>query len=208
MSEHAPPRLVIVAEYSLVPDGARYRQTMFALAEQIAPCPSIALQLRAANDPAAVPFLLALCTELRSAAATRAARIIWNGLVPLAGFEWHLPERGLSKLEAQAPAGSPDGAAVHGLDAALLAARLGARWIQYGPVFDPGSKPGLGLGLADLRAFCAQAPRPVIAVGGLRPEHAAPVRAAGAHGLAVASGILKANDPGTALSRYARAMEL
>jgi thiamine monophosphate synthase len=45
---------------------------------------------------------------------------------------------------------------------------------------------------------------PCIAVGGVQPEDVAAVRAAGGAGVAVAGGILRADDIETAVRRYAR----
>ncbi len=84
----------------------------------------------------------------------------------------------------------------------------GADYLFHGPVHATPSKEGwrAPIGCDGLRSACATSPLPVLAIGGLRPEDARAVLAAGAHGLAVRSGILGAADPGAAALRYLRAL--
>ena len=80
------------------------------------------------------------------------------------------------------------GQSCHSLAALHAAARAGADYAFLSPVFPPGSKPTDDrppLGLDGLRQACAQAPLPVIALGGITtPARAADCRAAGAWGVA------------------------
>jgi thiamine-phosphate diphosphorylase len=94
------------------------------------------------------------------------------------------------------------GASVHSLLAARRAVDAGADFLVFGPVFDPGSKPGHGVGLEALAQIAACAGRPVLAVGGVRPDRVAACRAAGAQGVAVVSGVLRAPDPLRAIESY------
>jgi thiamine-phosphate pyrophosphorylase len=75
--------------------------------------------------------------------------------------------------------------------------RAGADFLLLGPVLRTPSKEGLlePLGFEGLARECARETRPVWALGGLKPEHAAQVRAAGARGLALRSGVLGSADP-------------
>lgn len=93
-------------------------------------------------------------------------------------------------------------ASVHSLAAARRAVAAGASRLVFGPVFAPGSKPGTGVGLAALAELSAAVPVPVLAVGGITPERVAACRAAGAQGVAVVSGVLRARDPLAALESY------
>jgi len=88
-------------------------------------------------------------------------------------------------------------------------ARAGADFLLLGPVLATKSKEGLvePLGFEGLARECAREPRPIWAIGGLKPEHAAAVRTAGARGLAVLSGVLGADDPGHAARSYLQAWE-
>lgn len=81
------------------------------------------------------------------------------------------------------------GASVHSADAARAAAAGGARFLVFGPVFPPGSKPGTGVGLAALGEIASASHLPVVAIGGVTAERAAACRAAGARGVAVVSAI-------------------
>jgi len=86
-------------------------------------------------------------------------------------------------------------------------ARAGADFLLLGPVLRTSSKEGLvePLGFEGFTSECARESRPVWAIGGLKPEHAATVRAAGAHGMAALSGVLGASDPERAAHNYLEA---
>ena len=73
-----------------------------------------------------------------------------------------------------------------------------ADYLGIGPVFAQATKSDAGQplgidGFANLRRMVRG--RPVLAIGGVKPEHAQPLRAAGADGLAVVSAIMGAVDP-------------
>ena len=84
----------------------------------------------------------------------------------------------------------------------------GADYLFHGPVFATPSKQELlePIGLAGLARACARTDRPILALGGVRPAHVGELRAAGAHGVAVLSGILGASDPGRATAAYLEAL--
>jgi thiamine-phosphate pyrophosphorylase len=101
------------------------------------------------------------------------------------------------------------GCTANSLDAAR---RLFAEPVDYlgvGPVFGTRSKsdPAPALGLEALAAIARDSPLPVIAIGGITPEHVALVLHAGAHGVAVLSGVALAADPERAAARYREALE-
>ena len=81
-------------------------------------------------------------------------------------------------------------------------------YLGVGPVFGTRSKaePAPPLGVAALAEICALSPIPVVAIGGLTPERVGEVLAAGAHGIAVLSGIAHAPDPRLAAAAYAAAL--
>jgi thiamine-phosphate pyrophosphorylase len=91
---------------------------------------------------------------------------------------------------------------------ALLDAPLD--YLGVGPVYGTTSKanPAPVLGVDTLRAIAAESPVPVIAIGGIRPENVAGVLAAGAHGVAVLSGIVCAGDPALATAEYRAAIDV
>ena len=91
------------------------------------------------------------------------------------------------------------------------AAWSAADYLFFGPVLATPSKRGLlePVGFEGLARAAAASPCPVWAIGGLRPEHAAGCLAAGAAGLAVLAGILRAPDriaAAAACAEYARAI--
>jgi thiamine-phosphate pyrophosphorylase len=89
------------------------------------------------------------------------------------------------------------GASAHSAEQASALLRGGADYVTISPVFATASKPGYGplVGLDGLARVVAQAPGPVIALGGVTAENAALCRAAGAHGVAVMGGVMRATNP-------------
>lgn len=85
----------------------------------------------------------------------------------------------------------------------------GADYIGFGPIFRTTSKenPKAVKGLQGLAAACRAVEIPVIAIAGITPERVAPVLEAGAHGVAVLSGVACADDPEMAAARYRREVE-
>jgi thiamine-phosphate pyrophosphorylase len=77
-----------------------------------------------------------------------------------------------------------------------------------GPTYLTASKPGYGpaLGLAGLAAICRAARVPVVAIGGIDPENAAAVMAAGAAGIAVMGSVMRADDPYRAIENLLTAL--
>jgi thiamine-phosphate pyrophosphorylase len=90
------------------------------------------------------------------------------------------------------------GISVHAADEA---AALSADVLDYaiaGPAYQTPSKPGYGpfLGPAGIQAICRAAALPVIAIGGVTASAMAELTRAGAAGVAVMGGIMRAADPG------------
>lgn len=100
------------------------------------------------------------------------------------------------------------GASVHSLEDAVEAEIKGADWAVFGPVYaTPSKRPwGPPQGVDRLAAVASRLRIPVIAIGGITPARVAEVRAAGAHGVAVISGILATDSPAAATRRYLDAL--
>ncbi len=114
----------------------------------------------------------------------------------------------VSLVRALGPRGFIIGASV-GAPAEAASAGAADYW-GVGPWRVTATKADAGKGLgADGFAGVVRlaAGRPCAAIGGVRPEDAEAVRAAGGAGLAVVSGILAAADVGAAAIVYARALE-
>ncbi len=99
----------------------------------------------------------------------------------------HLPAEGLptGEVRRRAPSGFLVGRSTHTLNEVETAAREGADYVVFGPVFDTPSKTGRiePRGLSALSRASAQGV-PVLAIGGIDPGNAAVVMRAGACGVA------------------------
>ena len=95
------------------------------------------------------------------------------------------------------------GVSTHDLDEARAAEDAGADYIGVGPIYATGSKtsalPPRGLEL--IRAVRAAVRCPIVAIGGITPATAPAVRAAGADAVAMIAALVRAGDPGEAVSR-------
>lgn len=97
----------------------------------------------------------------------------------------HLPENGIpvAVVRRSCPKRFMVGSSVHSIESARDSEKQGADFLLFGPVFDSGSK--LGVGLASLRAVCdAISGIPVIGIGGINGSNVDSVLDAGAAGYA------------------------
>jgi thiamine-phosphate pyrophosphorylase len=147
------------------------------------------------------------CAALTSEALERAARqstskegrtrILVNDRLDVALAQGaggvHLGESSLPVEEARKLADSRIrerdfliGVSCHSLDAATAAAKDGAHYIFFGPVFATPSKAAYGApqGLLGLAEVCRDVRLPVVAIGGVTVENAASCLSAGASGIA------------------------
>jgi thiamine-phosphate pyrophosphorylase len=96
------------------------------------------------------------------------------------------------------------GRSCHSRDELVAAARWGAAWATFSPVFASESKPGYGplLGLDGLAAGCLAEPDlPVVALGGVDVGNARRCVAAGAAAVAVMGAVMRADDPAELVRR-------
>jgi thiamine-phosphate pyrophosphorylase len=93
------------------------------------------------------------------------------------------------------------GKSVHDLAEAEAAKAEGAEYLVVGPVYATATHPDRRpLGLAPLREI-ARLGLPMLAIGGVTPERAREVRAAGAHGVAAIRALWDAAEPGAVARR-------
>ncbi len=94
------------------------------------------------------------------------------------------------------------GRSCHDEDELDRAQAEGVDYVTCSPVFASRSKPGYGpaLGLAGLGELCRRTPMPVYALGGVTAPTARWCRDAGAAGVAVMGGIMRAPDPAVAVA--------
>jgi len=99
------------------------------------------------------------------------------------------------------------GYSAHSAPEILEAAQRGADYVTLSPVFSPISKSYAlpPLGLHSFSRAALSSPIPVYALGGIRPEHAARLRRAGAAGAAAIGAILDAPDAGGATKAFLEA---
>ena len=182
---------------SLRPSSAK--QGVQSLVEKIEETVSAGVdwvQLRE-KDLTAAGWTLLARSALDGGARTAKSRILLNDRLDVAvsvrAGGLHLSENGfpLSKVRefvksSVTDAGFLIGVSCHSMEAAQIAARDGADYIHFGPIFETPSKAGFGQpqGLERLEKVCQAIPIPVIAIGGITLSNADACRKAGASGIA------------------------
>jgi thiamine-phosphate pyrophosphorylase len=101
------------------------------------------------------------------------------------------------------------GFSAHARDAADGAEIAAADYLTFGPVRETPSKADLieATGFEALSEFVQAAPRPVLALGGLGPEHVAAALAAGAAGVAGIRSVFGVDDTARATTDFLAAFE-
>ena len=99
------------------------------------------------------------------------------------------------------------GASVHDLEDGRIAVAAGADWLVADRVY-AADHSGAGVhGMAWVRELVDSTTVPVIAIGGVKPNHAAAVRTLGLHGVAVIRGIWDAPNAERAAGDYLSAYD-
>lgn len=203
-------RLYLIADTGLVPDERLPAVVAAALRGGVS-----CVQLRAKAHSTAAQ--VALARELRAACARAGVPFIVNDRVDVAlaaGAEGvhvgHLGQEDLDPADARRLLGPERwvGVSVAGAAEAAAAAARGASYVSAGPMFATATKRDAGpaAGTALLAEVRRATDLPLVAIGGIRPEHAAALYAAGADGLAVGAAILLADDPERAAGAFAVAV--
>jgi thiamine-phosphate pyrophosphorylase len=101
------------------------------------------------------------------------------------------------------------GVSTHNLEQFECAAASSADYIAVGPVFSTSSKanPDPVVGVDFIRKVRSLTDKPIVAIGGITLEQAAPVIEAGADSVAVISGILSAPNPAQRARQYLETLE-
>jgi thiamine-phosphate pyrophosphorylase len=178
-----------------------------ALERALAAGPGVAVQHRHPEAPAR-----AFLEEARLLAAlcqAHGAPLFVNGRLDVAllvGAHLHLPASGptVEDVRPFLPARCLVSVAVH--DTAEAQRAHGADVALVSPVFAPGSKPSdtrPPLGPDGFQSLMAALPCPALALGGITPERA--VLLPSAHGFAVISAVLEAEDPASVARALLRA---
>ena len=160
-----------------------------------------AVQLREKDLSACQLFELA--AELRTITREYGAKLLINGRIDVAlavGADGvHLGRTTLPVAVARRILGRDRiiGYSAHGLDEALQAECDGADFVTFGPVYATPSKAAYGvpLGLACLAEAARRLSIPVFALGGVKMSSVHEVLSSGAHGIALISAIIAAQNP-------------
>jgi thiamine-phosphate pyrophosphorylase len=170
---------------------------------------SAAVQLRAKDLSGR--DLLAAARALVAVTTAHGAPLYVNDRVDvalIAGAQGvHLPARGLPPKPARRVVTRTGdrpftvGVSTHSLEDAVMAARDGADYVVFGPIW---ATPGKGapVGVEALRTVVASVSIPVYALGGVTADNAVHCRAAGAR-LACIGAVLGASDPAAGARRLA-----
>lgn len=151
--------------------------------------------------------LLELAWELRAVTARHGARLIINDRADVAlavGADGvHLPASGLPAGTARKIVGEAMlvGVSTHSADEAHRAAREGADYVTFGPLFYTPSKAAYGppVGLEALREVAGLEPSlSILGLGGVKPGNVSEVISSGARGVALISAVISAEDPAEA----------
>lgn len=88
------------------------------------------------------------------------------------------------------------GVSAANLSEAMQAVQDGTDYLGVGPIVATPTKPDAAppIGMDGLREICRRVPIPVVAIGGINATNAADAIAAGAHGIAVVSAVVAAED--------------
>jgi thiamine monophosphate synthase len=105
------------------------------------------------------------------------------------------------------------GASAHSLEEGIAARLGGASWAVVSHVLAHGAAPAETVGRdgtsgpALLRRLAQHSGIPIVAIGGIVPQHVAPLRKLGAHGVAAIRGIWDAENAGRAATDYLSAYD-
>jgi len=191
------PRLLLIADgFASGRAGQSPEEVQqFVIAAVKAGVPWIQLRDHAADTALFASAAESLVRDLRAVAGEVLISVNTHiGVAAALNSALHVGWRGPSPVVAQAQRGEAViSVAVHDEAEARHAATQGAGVLIFSPVFRTRTKPDHhGAGLPALSAVCAAVSVPVIALGGISPGRVRACLDAGAHGVAVLSGILDA----------------
>ncbi len=157
--------------------------------------------------------LLAAARTLRESTRRHGATLLVNDRIDVAlaadADGVHLPAASFPIAVARRLLGPAAwiGRSTHAPAEAATAAIDGADYVVLGPIYATPSKATYGAPLGVGALVATRVSCPVIAIGGIGSETVAPLRAAGAHGVAVIRSVLAAADPATAARALRTALD-
>ncbi|MBE0599222.1 MAG: thiamine phosphate synthase [Desulfuromonadales bacterium] len=200
--------LYLITDRQQVPGGDLPRAVACALAGGVR-----AVQLREKDLLPRDLYLLA--RELRTLTHRFGARLLINDRIDVAlateADGVHLGGGSLPVAAARRLLGPARliGVSAHRLEEVDQAARDGADFVTFGPVWFTPSKAAYGapVGLDALRQACTASPLPVFALGGVNVGRIPELLAAGAAGAACISALLAATDPRGSAADFLQRLE-
>ncbi len=189
------PRLYVILDAALIPEPASQ------IATKLIDAGVRLLQYRAKS--ASARDTLETAKQLAQIARSANVTFLLNDRPDIAHLAQadgvHVGQEDLTVEQARSIVG-PDrwvGVSTHNRQQFAQAAATSADYVAIGPIFATTSKanPDPVVGLDLLRELRPLTKKPIVAIGGIRLEHAAEVIEAGADSVAVISDILKAPDP-------------
>lgn len=189
-------RLYLITARHQAPGGDLFAAVEGALAGGVR-----AVQLREKDIPPR--DLLELARAMRKLTDRYGAKLIINDRADIAlatGADGvHLGETGIPADAARRILGGERfiGVSCHSRESALAAAKAGADFITFGPVYPTPSKAAYGapVGLKLLAEAVSLLSIPVFALGGIKRENTPDTLAAGAAGIALISAIIASGNP-------------
>jgi thiamine-phosphate pyrophosphorylase len=199
-------RLYLLADAGLVPSDRLPQVVAAALRGGVT-----AVQLRAKE--ATTLELLDLARNLNAVCREADVPFIVNDRIDVAlaaeadgAHVGHIGEEDLSPHDARRLLGANAivGVSVGNGQEAHQATSQGASYVSAGPMFATSTKSNAGpaAGEALLRSVRAATPLPLVVIGGITPERAAALYAAGADGVCVGAAIVRAADPEAAARAF------
>jgi thiamine-phosphate diphosphorylase len=165
-----------------------------------------AVQLRAPRTPGSILYELA--SQLAAHQASTGAWLIVNDRIDVAravgARAVQLTGQSMTVEDAKRIADSLElGVSVHDVSEALVAHLAGVRWGVVSRVLDSTGAPSAYAdgGLALVREV-ARVELPVVVIGGVVPQHVAPLRRMGVYGIAAIRGVWDSDDAARAASDY------
>ena len=179
------PRLIIIAEYGACSTTQEWIHKIHAYANLLPQYPTVALQLRAKDNPSVLQRVVDIM---------RLPQVFVNTSIEhaqiLCAQALHLPQK---EIPHDAPH-LPFGISIHNPLDARMYQPLNPLYLQLGPIYHPISKEGQAKGLALFHATRETTIIPIIAVGGITPQRAQTLRSQGCWGVA-SIGYAMQHDP-------------
>jgi len=168
-----------------------------------------AVQLREKDLSAAE--LLPLATQLRDLTRSHGALLFINDNIDIAlaveadGVHLGSHSEATEVIRTKVGEKMLIGVSTHSKEEIEIAAKQGADFVTFGPVYATPSKAKYGKpqGLKKLSEACRNSSIPVFALGGITPERATEVKQVGAKGIALISAIIARPDPCASAEAFA-----